>query len=386
MGDEPTSFDRLSGQPPHAERSRSSDHSDPAWTDRFREELVYEIETIPGLEEFTERELRQKLGRSAHVLGRPAEGRIALSSSGAIDRSNALRSAVAVHAVQTFAVPRPRALLGHQNLTRLMALIERATAGYPPETFATFRLSAAGADTGVFTRLKDEIGGATGLRSINGDADLLLAVRRPPGGRLGWQVLARLGPRPLSARPWRVCNLPGALNATVAHAMVALAGPTPSERFLNAACGSGTLMIERLAMGPARAVLGCDVDWPALECARANLRASGHTRQASLLTADATRLPFPDRAFETIVADLPFGMLVGSGARNEELYPGFVAEASRVAAPGAVLVVITTARRLFETAMDDVRDRWTLEKALPIKLSFQKGYLYPRIYVYRQQV
>lgn len=345
---------------------------------------IYEIETVPGLEEFAERELRQKIGRSSRVLGRVAEGRIALSYSGPIQPLSALRGAVAVHAVETFDVPRPRGLLGHQNLTRLMALIERATSGYPPETFATFRLSAAGADTAIFARLKEEIGAATGLRPAEGEADLLLAIRRPPAGRPGWQALARLGPRPLSARAWRVCNFPGALNATVAHAMVTLAGPTPAERFLNAACGSGTLMIERLALGPARVVVGCDVDWMALECTRSNLRASGSARRASLLAADAARLPFPDQSFETIVADLPFGMLVGSGARNAELYPGFVAGASRAAAPGAALVVITTARRLFEQTMEDARDRWTPESVLPIKLSFPKGYLYPRIYVYRR--
>ena len=97
----------------------------------------------------------------------------------------------------------------------------------------------------------------------------------------------RLSPRPLTARAWRVCNLPGALNAVVAHAMVALSAPNPADRYLNLACGSGTLLVERLALGPARLAVGCDNAAGPLDCARANLRAAG---------LRAPRSPRPTRA------------------------------------------------------------------------------------------
>src|SRR5438046_2091478 len=76
----------------------------------------------------------------------------------------------------------------------------------------------------------------------------------------GWEALVRLTPRPLAARAWRVCNLPGALDATAAHAMARWSTRAPDERLVNLACGSGTLLVERLALGPAAVALGVDRD------------------------------------------------------------------------------------------------------------------------------
>jgi ubiquinone/menaquinone biosynthesis C-methylase UbiE len=340
----------------------------------------YEIEVIPGLEEVAEDELRRTLGSAVSVRGRPLEGRIAIEYRGDARRLGDLRAIVGAHAIEEYDVPRPRALLGHAHLSRLLALIDRVLRLSPPGTYRTFRLSAAGSDTTIFARLKEEIGRTTGLAESPDQADLLVAVRRPPAGRVGWEVVVRLGPRPLSARPWRVCNLPGALNATVAHAMVGLVGATASERFLNVACGSGTLLVERLELGPPRRAVGVDLDPAALSCARANLRASGRESDVGLVRADAGNLPFPGASFDTIVADLPFGMLVGSARENERLYPAILAEAARVAAPGASLVVITAARRAIESALAGLATRWARRRVIPIKLSYQSGYLRPAIF------
>ena len=45
----------------------------------------------------------------------------------------------------------------------------------------------------------------------------------------GWEVLVRLTPRPLTARPWRVCNWPGALNAVVAGIGSFVKSPNPGH-------------------------------------------------------------------------------------------------------------------------------------------------------------
>lgn len=340
---------------------------------------------VPGLEPFAEDELRRRFGRAIALRRAPAEGRISIEYLGEPGRLNDLRTATAVYAVTTFEVPRPKALLGHEHQSRLLELIRQVRRLWPPGRFATFRVSAAGAESPVFSRLAEEIADGAGLESVRDQADLLIAVRRPPNQAPGWQVLVRLSPRPLSARPWRVCNLPGALNATVAHVMDELAEPRPGERFLNLACGSGTLMIERLTLGPARQVVGVDLDGPALECARANLEASGQPARAELIVADVAELPLPASAFDTIVADLPFGMLLGSRAENQRLYPALVAAATRTAAPGASLVIITASKPLFEESMESVAREWISRRVIPIKLSFQSGYLHPSIYVFERR-
>ena len=344
---------------------------------------LYEAETIFGLEGPAEAELRKRLGKSARLLGRPAAGRVAFAYVGADAPLDALRSVVAVHRVETFPVPRPKALLGHEHLTRLAALLQGVMARQPRGAFETFRVSAAGADSPVFQRLKAEIARATGLTLHEEEAQLQIAVRPAPGGK-GWQVLVRRTPRPLSARAWRVCNMPGALDATVAHVMVTLAGPQAEERFLNVACGSGTLLVERLALGPARAALGVDIAPRALACARENLAAAGSLDAVRLLRAGAGRLPLADASWDTVVADLPWALLVGTRRENETLYPALLAEAARVTAPGAALVLITASHRVFEDALARAGGRWAPERSLSLQVPWERGYLEPRIHVLRR--
>lgn len=344
----------------------------------------YEVEVIPGLEETAERELRARL-RGVEMIGRPREGRIAIRYRGSLDRLNALRSVVAVYAVRRFAVPRPRALLGHENFQSLLTLVRSVIDAWPRGEFRSFHISAAGADSPTFTRLKALLADSLHIASTEGPGDLLLIVRRPPDGSPGWEVLARTSPRPLAARAWRVCDMPGALNASVAHVMVELADPSPSERFLNVACGSGTLLIERLEIGPTRLAVGVDSSEQALRCACENVDASGHAAEITLVHADATRLPFPSDSFDTIVADLPFGMLVGGRAENERLYPAILAETARVAVPGASFVVITASRRLFESSLDQLAARWRCERVLPLKIPYRSGYVRPAIYLLRRR-
>jgi 23S rRNA G2445 N2-methylase RlmL len=218
------------------------------------------------------------------------------------------------------------------------------------------------------------------LRPVRGPADVLVALRRPLDGGPGWEGLVRLGRRPLSARPWRVCDRPGALDASVVAVMVALAGPAAGHRVLNVACGSGTLLVERLLRAPATAAVGVDVDPAALACARANLAAAGCAGRAALVRADAGRLPLAAATVDELVCDLPFGMVVGTPRDNERLYPRLLAEAARVAAPRARLVAITASRRLFERLAGDA-PAWRLLERAPLRLPTRTRPLSPCLYV-----
>ena len=78
----------------------------------------YELEVIPGLEEFAEREVQDRYGPSVKLSGRPFDGRVSIAYRGSRISLNELRSVVAVHQVEPFRVPRPSAFLGHENLGR----------------------------------------------------------------------------------------------------------------------------------------------------------------------------------------------------------------------------------------------------------------------------
>jgi tRNA (guanine6-N2)-methyltransferase len=342
---------------------------------------LVEAEFLPGLEPFVVEELHRRLGEHLGPLTTHRQDSAAFPYGGALNRLLDLKKVVAVYLVQPFDIPRPKALLGHQNLHRLLGGIERVRALHPPEAFASFRFSAAGRESTVFRRLREEVESHTGLRYQPDDADLLLRVRPAALRPTGWEVLHRLSPRPLSARAWRVCDMPGALNATIASAMAELTQPTADDRYLNLMCGSGTLLIERLIRGPARRAVGCDLDASALRCARENLAAGGFESGVELFEMDARRLDFPDASFDAVVGDLPWGQLVGSSADNVELYPQVVAEAARATRPGGRIALLTHAVTHFEALLGDLPAGLSL---LDVHRVFQGG-LHPRIYVFERR-
>jgi 23S rRNA G2445 N2-methylase RlmL len=279
----------------------------------------------------------------------------------------ALQTATAVYAICTFDIPRPQALLGDANFRQLLQAIGMVFGLHPANSFRTLGISAAGADSPVMQRLGKELAAHSGLAVAVEEADLLLRIRRVRDAARGWEVLVRLSPRPLSTRPWRVCNMHGALNASVAQAMVRQAHSQPYDCFLNLCCGSGTLLIERANYGPAGQLIGCDIAPAALACARANLQASGHAAQIELHAWDAQSLPLPAGSVDALCADLPFGFAVGSHVENAALYPGLLQEAGRVAKPGARFVLLTHDIRLMEEVIRHAA-RWRVQERLRIQL------------------
>jgi tRNA (guanine6-N2)-methyltransferase len=339
-----------------------------------------EADILEGLEPFGSDELSERVGRYVEYRERPAAGKLRFRYSGDLRALLELRSIVAVYLVRQFMVPRPKALLGHQHLTALLDQIAMARALFPNDAYRTLRLGAAGEDSAVMSRLKAELAQHTGLQIAPDEGDLLLRLRRAAAGA-GWEVLVRLSPRPLATRAWRVCNRPGAPNATLAYAMMRLSAPQPDDAIVNLACGSGTLLVERLALGPARSAIGCDIDRAALGCARQNLRAAGYDRQVQLEPWDATRLPLVDRSATLICSDLPFGQLSGSHSDNTALYPQIFAEATRIAAPGARMVLLTHEVRLLEDVASDYIDAWRQDDMVRVR----SGGMTPRVYLLRRR-
>ena len=344
----------------------------------------YEIELITSLERFVDDELANTLGRRAYRLtGYPKEGRMSIRYSGPVERLMNLSSAVAVHLVESFDIPRPKALLGHRHFTRLVASIKAVIDLHSPDTFKTFRVSAAGSESTTMRRLRSEMGAAIHLDEQTDEGHLNLSIRRPASGG-GWEVLVRLTPMPLSARPWRVCNRPDALNATVAHAMVMLPGHSDRDRFLNLGCGSGTLLIERMAAGQAASVAGLDIDPEAIMCTERNLRAAGTRQAVDLILGDIHSPPFPDSSFDTAVADLPFGMLANTDIALDRLYESALRETARMVVKDGAFTVITARRRLFEDTLARHTDLWRRTAEVPLRVSSHRGYIAPSIYLLRR--
>lgn len=342
-----------------------------------------EAEIVEGLEEIAAGEIAGRFGARV-VLGaarrtRNGPANLPFTYTGDLAALTRLKTVSALFLVHHVPVPRPRAILANHHFRDLLADIAHVRALAPEGAYRTFYLSAAGADSEIMVRFKTELAVRTGLALADEEGDLYLRLRRPPGGGEGWEALIRLTPRPLATRSWRVRNLAGALNATVAHAMVLLTDPTPHDLFLNLCCGTGTLLIERAAWGPAARVAGCDIDTGARADAAANIAASRVSGQIEVYDWDARAVPLPERSVHALVADLPFGIHMGSHGGNVALYPAILAEAARVARRGARFAAMTPEMRLMESVLPAQR-AWAVERTLRVNLNG----LYPRIFVLRR--
>lgn len=374
----------------------------------------YELEALSGIEHVAQEELK-------HVPGARdiREGRFWFP--GDPTRLTRLRGSVAVYRVKTFDIPRPKALLGHQQLGDLAAFL-LPVIEYGQHS--SFRLSAAGRESSTMRRLAEELETLLGIPHVPEEGELLIRLRptenpnkiieapvyiepeeepqerprfkgksgfdRSARGKRweaadtradsmhsdgedfedeaplepievpiryeeGWDVLARLTPRPLSARAWRVCNMSGGLNATIAYAIFKLAGVRDQDRVFNPMSGSGTLLIERDLLGPCAALVGVDIEEGAVRCAQQNIEAA--KRQIEVAQVDALQTNLPPRSFDLIVADLPWGDAITVRGGNEALYLDFLKEMYRLCSRQGRMVVLTHELKLFERLLAE-QDRW----------------------------
>lgn len=374
---------------------------------------LFEAEIVEGIEALAENELRQM--REVQIVSR-GRGAVQFTYAGNLRRLQSLKLTQAIYAVQPFAVPRPKALLGDQHFRAIMTQVDAVLVAWPRNTFKTIHIAAAGAESGVMQRLLADLARQTGLQPNLEEGDLLLRIRsksqeprtksqesriqntdvKVTGKRLdsalstqhlglstehlalnSWEVLTRLTPRPLATRAWRVCNYEGALNATVARAMVLLTQPKPSDVILNVLCGSGSLLIERGLWGEVAQMMGCDINQLARDCAEQNIKAAAFAKAPQVMDWDARQLPLPDQSVDVLLADLPFGNLLGSHRDNLNLYPAVLREAARVAKPNARFVLITHEIKLIEAVLADLSGLWQVKESLKVTL---RG-LHPRIYI-----
>jgi ubiquinone/menaquinone biosynthesis C-methylase UbiE len=139
-----------------------------------------------------------------------------------------------------------------------------------------------------------------------------------------WQVVGN------AAETYERALVP-AVFAAWAPFVVALAGPRPGERVLDVACGTG--VVARLAaqrVGRAGKVVGLDLN-PGMLAVAASATANEPTTSASLTwqEASATKMPFPDAAFDIVYCQLGLQFFPDRPAALHEMY--------RVLAPGGRL-------------------------------------------------
>ena len=166
----------------------------------------------------------------------------------------------------------------------------------------------------------------------------------------------------------------GGLNATIAYAMHKLSGVRERDRIFNPMCGSGTLLIERSLLGPQGALVGVDISAEAVACSRSNIASS--RRQIEVAQVDALNTGLPDRSFDLIITDLPWGDAVGTHGGNAEMYPLFLQEMDRLSARSGRLCILTHEIKLFERVLQG-QSRWHAKELFQV----YSGGHYPKAFL-----
>jgi predicted RNA methylase len=167
--------------------------------------------------------------------------------------------------------------------------------------------------------------------------------------------------------------IPASIHPTVGAALCFLGEIHPDDVVCDPCCGAGTILVERLSIGPARQILGMDPSAAAIEASSNNLARYDDARLLS--RADMANLPLARKSVNLLIANLPFGIRLGRREKNLALYSRFLAEASRVLAGGGRLVAYTHDRQAFRKA--SAKTGW---KDMAEEASIQAGGLSISVY------
>jgi tRNA (guanine6-N2)-methyltransferase len=168
----------------------------------------------------------------------------------------------------------------------------------------------------------------------------------------------RLSDASMRHRRYKREHLPASLRPTVAATMSWLARPTEHDIVLDPFCGAGTILIERVLMGPYEQMLGGDIRAEAVQMAERNAQAANV--DVSLQKWDARHLPLQPASITRIITNLPFGKQIGTHEENEALYTAVLHEFARVLVSNGLLVVLTSEDRLFDRIVRE--EEWRIMK------------------------
>ncbi|MBS13110.1 MAG: hypothetical protein CME19_16065 [Gemmatimonadetes bacterium] len=333
---------------------------------------------LPGVEDLAKDEIiRRTKGRAGFLPSkRQDEHRVILD--GDAGSFLQLRIVQAVHRAGSFEVKGPGSLMSEPMFPRVVRLIRSAIELTGDAAWDGLRFDAAGSDSETFRQFGQKLAAELGIPFRSSDGDLLITVRPAENG---WEVMCRIGRRPLSTRPWRKADFRGALNATLAAAMVELSKPDQQDRFCNLMCGSGTIVVERLLRRGAKRVVGVDISSGLLAKAQANADGAGLGDRVELVEAAVADPKLADGSFDVVCADLPWGEAVGKRGTNANLYEQFFRTSHRILGSGGRLVALT----LDTVSLDQVAEEITpLFKTVGMRVFNQRGYrsrctLYERI-------
>lgn len=244
------------------------------------------------------------------------------------------------------------------------------------EKFSTFKISCAGSNStevkSISKYIKEEI------KLIEStEADLKINIAKI---NTLWEISIQITRRPLSFRNYKISNMRGAMDPTIAYALNEYCNVKRKKAYLNAFSGSATLLIEAaLRNENLDTLVGFDNNKSHLTSAYQNVKKAGLIKRIKLFEYDIYDKPQLGN-FDVIVADLPFGMVISKNEDLEKLYTAFMDFTERSLEKKGVLGVYTNEHDLFKKILN--LSKWKIIKEVELKLDTNiNSYLYPKIFI-----
>lgn len=197
-----------------------------------------------------------------------------------------------------------------------------------------------------------------------------------------WEVGIQITPKPLSFRDYKIKNMSGAMNPTIAYAMNSLCELENVNSYLNIFSGSATLLIEAGQCYPnLKQLIGFDNDKKHISLAIQNIKKAGLIKKIKLKEKNIFDKPDLGR-FDVITSDLPFGMCISKNEDLENLYRCFIEYCQETLNRGGKLVVYTSKHEILKKII--LKSKFKIVKTLELKfITSVNAYLRPKIFVCR---
>ena len=242
--------------------------------------------------------------------------------------------------------------------------------------FKTFTIICAGSNSSEIKSIEKYIKDDFKLKR-EVDSDIKIHIIKVEGI---WEVGIQITKRPLSVRKYRVRNMEGAMDSTIAYALNNLSCSEKTRSYLNIFSGSGTLPIEALLnYTKIEKVIGFDKEKKRISLAIQNIKEAGLIKNITLKQHDIHNHPDLGK-FDVITSDLPFGMLISKGDDLGYLYSTFIKYCEQHLNSNGTLAVYTSKASLFEELIGE--SKFEIKKVFELKIMTNAGtYINPKIFI-----
>jgi len=269
----------------------------------------------------------------------------------------------------------PRYISNHKSI--LGNLIEIAISGNK-DKFKTFKIICAGSDSPRVRSIAEYIQKAYRLTEKE-ESDMKIHIIKLDEI---WEIGVQITSRPLSFRDYKMKNMSGAMDPTIAYAVNSLCELESANSYLNIFSGSATLLIEAGQCYPnLKQLIGFDNNKKSISLAIQNIKKAGLIKKIQLKEKDIFDKPDLGK-FDVITSDLPFGMSISKNEDLENLYRCFVEYCQETLNHGGKLAVYTSKHEILKQII--LESRLKIIKTLELKfITSVNAYLRPKIFVCR---